>query len=308
MRICWASHLDAFHYPGGGELTHRALIVEGRRRGHRISVAALLRSRSQRGLRRRGVLRGPPRIDWDADAFVVANIRNVPTFPRRFPEPLVQRMLDTGRAAVYEDAYVDVCPHDLAPCGGDRTLCPATCDKQFARALYAKARLGIFVSPLHRDVIGGVLDMPMPPSMLVKPQVDVRLFRPLGLERDIDVLYVGTISRAKGYANLLERFGPERMTFVGPNELGAPVQGRWLGRVPHERLPAIYNRAATFAHLPEWIEPMGRTPVEAALCGCDVVMNDRVGVATHARTDWTDPEVVARNPARFWEEFEAAFA
>jgi glycosyltransferase involved in cell wall biosynthesis len=118
------------------------------------------------------------------------------------------------------------------------------------------------------------------------------------------VLYVGTINRAKGYENLIERFGPDRLTLVGPNYLDEPVQGTWLGPIAYEELPEIYNRARTFAHLPKWIEPMGRTVVEAGLCGCELVLNDRVGVTSYEPQDWQDPSRVGRNADRFWADLE----
>jgi glycosyltransferase involved in cell wall biosynthesis len=128
----------------------------------------------------------------------------------------------------------------------------------------------------------------------------------MDIERDIDVLYVGVISRAKGYYNLLERFGPARLTLAGLNMLDEPVVGRYLGLVPYHELPLLYNRARVFAHLPEWDEPMGRTVVEARLCGCQVVLNERVGVASYPEAEWSDPDVVRRHPVRFWEDVEAA--
>jgi hypothetical protein len=78
--------------------------------------------------------------------------------------------------------------------------------------------------------------------------------------------------------------------------------------MPYEALPTIFNRARTFAHLPRWIEPMGRAVVEAALCGCELVLNDRVGVTSYEESDWQDPRRVSVNADRFWSEFERAIS
>jgi glycosyltransferase involved in cell wall biosynthesis len=151
-----------------------------------------------------------------------------------------------------------------------------------------------------------VIDVPLPEVVVYsRPHIDTSLFRPLGLERDIDVLYVGTISAAKGYENLLARFGEERLTFVGRNGLGRPIQGSWLGELPYASLPAVFNRARTFAHLPTWNEPMGRAVVEAGLCGCELVLNERVGVTSYPDADWRDPDRVRGNGVRFWADLEA---
>ncbi len=307
MRITWLSYLDPFEFTGGGELHNRQLIDTGRRRGHQISISPWLRRRPQRLMRRTRIARRVP-VDWSSDLFVLANIRNHGPRSDRFPEPIIERALASGRALVLADAWVDVCSLDL-PCHGDRSLCPTGCSRDWANRLYGGAWGAAFVSPMQRRMIETVIDTPLPAVVLYsRPQIDTSRFRPLGLARDIDVLYVGTINRAKGYDNLIERFGEERLTFVGPNHLGEAVRGTWLGRMPYAALPTVFNRARTFAHLPRWSEPMGRAVVEAGLCGCELVLNDRVGVTSYEPRDWQDPERVSINSERFWSELEDACA
>jgi glycosyltransferase involved in cell wall biosynthesis len=306
VRVAWISFLDAHVFSGGGELNQRALIDIGRKRGHVISEHGFLGRRPQRLARRFGLHRRFP-IDWSADAFVLANIRNVPTFPKRIPEAIVLGALATGRAAVFQEAWVDVCRFDV-PCDGDIVKCNPTCDRSWADRLYTQAHAAIFNSPMQRDIIASVIGVPLPQhQILSRPVVDVTKFRRLDLERDLDVLYVGTISKAKGYFNLLERFGPDRLTLVGRNTLEQPVLGNYLGPVANDQLPAIYNRARFFAHLPEWLEPMGRSVVEAALCGCELLLNDRVGVASYPPCEWRSARHVRRNGEIFWDDFEDAF-
>jgi glycosyltransferase involved in cell wall biosynthesis len=307
MRIAWISYMDPFVLSGGGELHNRAIIDAGRRRGHQIRVSAWLRRRPQRLARRLGIHRRLT-VDWDADLFVLSDIRNHGPRRDRFPDSVVQRALETGRAVTLSNAWIDACPHDL-PCDGDSARCPATCSRQWSNQFYGSAIGSVFVSPLQHRLIQVVLDVPLPDRVIhCRPLVDPSRFRPLGLQRDIDVLYVGHINQAKGYQNLIERFGPDKVTFVGQNSLGVPVDGTHLGVMSQEQLPEIYNRAKIFAHLPEWIEPMGRTVVEAGLCGCELVLNDRVGVTSYPDAEWRDPRELSRSLERFWDDFEAAFA
>jgi glycosyltransferase involved in cell wall biosynthesis len=307
VRISWLTYLDPFVFSGGGEMHNRLVIQVGRGRGHRIAVSPWLRGRAQR-LMRRGGLAGRMPVDWDADLFVLANIRNHGPRRDRFPEAIVDRALATGRAVVLADAWVDVCALDLG-CEGNRDRCPTTCSRAFANRLYGAARAAVFVSPMQRKLIESVIDVPLPNAVIYsRPQIDTSLFRPLGTERDIDVLYVGSINEAKGYENLIERFGPDRLTFVGPNYLDEPIKGTWLGPMAYEKLPEIYNRARTFAHLPEWMEPMGRTVVEAGLCGCELVLNHRVGVTSYEPRDWREPGRVQVNAELFWSDLEDALA
>jgi glycosyltransferase involved in cell wall biosynthesis len=158
-------------------------------------------------------------------------------------------------------------------------------------------------------MIEAVLDVPLPPHCIIRrPFIDVERFKPLGLERDIDVLYVGAINEAKGYRNLISRFGTSQVTFAGRNELGGPIAGTYLGELPYHQLPNLYNRARTFAHLPEWYEPMGRAVVEASLCGCEIVTNERVGAQSFSKQEWTDADLIRSHGERFWDEFERAVA
>ncbi len=301
------SYVDPFVYTGGGELSQRALIKRGRERGHEIVLSSFLKRRPQRALRRFGLHTSLP-VDLTCDAFVLTNLLNAPTFPTRIPASVIDAVLATGRAAVFEEAWVDVCQFDL-PCLGIKADCRAACEHSFADNLYSRARVSIFNSPRQREAIAAVIGVPLPEhQILSRPAIDVDRFFDQGLERDLDVLYVGRVSRDKGYYNLIERFGADRLTIAGLDALDGPIEGNYLGAIDYADVPALMNRARTFAHLPEWIEPMGRTPAEAALCGCDVVMNDRVGVASYPREDWTDPDTIRRAPDRFWDDFEAAYA
>jgi glycosyltransferase involved in cell wall biosynthesis len=305
MRITWLSFLDVNAFSGGGERAQRELIEVGRSRGHSIIESALLRGRFQRVLRRASRFTHV-RVDWSADIFVLSNLRNCPQLGLSLPADLIDRILANRRVALVEDAWLDTCQLDM-PCGGDPSACPRACDRTWANRLFGRAQIVVFVSPMQQRMIRSVLSARSRHFEIVRrPFIDVTRFRPLGLERDIEILYVGAINEAKGYHNLINRFGPARITFVGRNGMNEPIAGKYLGEVPYEQLPELYNRAQTFAHLPQWHEPMGRAVVEAALCGCELVTNERVGVTSFPRDEWTDPAVVSDNGERFWTEFEQA--
>jgi glycosyltransferase involved in cell wall biosynthesis len=305
VRIAWLSFLDVNSFSGGGELAQRDLIGIGRARGHTILESPFLRGRAQRVLRRSRVHRRVE-VDWDADVFVLSNIRNCPHLGLPFPEDVLERALTSQRVALVEDAWIDTCEFDM-PCGGDPGACPRECDRRWSEVLFANSQIVIFVSPMQQRMIKTVLDVPLPRHQILRrPFIDTDLFNNWSIERDIDVLYVGTINEAKGYRNLTRSYSADQLTFVGPNALGEPIAGTYLGALPYDALPEVYNRARTFAHLPQWYEPMGRTVVEASLCGCEVVTNERVGVTTYPKADWTDPAVVEGNGERFWIDFEGA--
>jgi glycosyltransferase involved in cell wall biosynthesis len=129
---------------------------------------------------------------------------------------------------------------------------------------------------------------------VVPPGVDCSLFAPAADPgREPRILYVGRVessSRWKGLGVLLEALRvvadsvpSARLDVVGDGddlarlrrraaELGIADRVEWRGRVPHDRLPAFYQRAAVTV-LPSLTEAesFGMCLVEAMACGCPVV-------------------------------------
>jgi hypothetical protein len=70
----------------------------------------------------------------------------------------------------------------------------------------------------------------------------------------------------------------------------------------------VLERSARFVYLPIALEPAGRMPVEARLLGCEVVVNENVGVAGE---DWwfgareTALDFLRDGPSRFWRLVES---
>ena len=66
----------------------------------------------------------------------------------------------------------------------------------------------------------------------------------------------------------------------------------------------VFESSEHFVYLPRGPEWAGRMPVEARFLGCEVITNERVGVAGEPWWSWRDEEALAylrRAPARFWE-------
>lgn len=102
----------------------------------------------------------------------------------------------------------------------------------------------------------------------------------------VDVLCVGQFTPRKNHHRIIEAFqGSEvSVAFVGSagqfsgkyeavcrQAAGANV--RFLGTLPHDRLPALYRSARVHA-LPSWFETPGLSSLEAAAYGCPIVMGD----------------------------------
>lgn len=109
------------------------------------------------------------------------------------------------------------------------------------------------------------------------------------------ILNVGTNLRYKNLEGLIRAFAdflklaPEAWLIkAGPDftkeqqelisRLGVGQKIRSLGFVPWEDLTALYSSVSLLAS-PSWEEGFGWTPLEAAACGCPVVISDRCGLA-----------------------------
>jgi glycosyltransferase involved in cell wall biosynthesis len=139
-------------------------------------------------------------------------------------------------------------------------------------------------------------------SVWIRPIIDVQKFRNLQIKRDIEYLYVGSITEYKGYDNIKKRFGHlSDFWFVGHNATNEKLFGRHIEYIPNNEIPILLNRAKNFVHLPVWMEPMGRTVVEAALCGCNIISNDNVGALSFP-FDIANPEMIKGSARLFWDE------
>lgn len=297
MKINFLSYLDPFKYDGGGELALRTVIECGRRRGHDIRVFA----------RRAGRLSKvwSPRLDVPAaDLYVLADLFNCPEESLRFDTRLLEHVISRERYIHFDNSYVDVCRRPALPCRGERTRCVDECGISRAHWLYRRSLANIFVSPLHCRVISGLVgESNIPNPVIARPFVDAAIFWNRQLRRDIDYLYVGTIAKYKGYENLKQRFTGANILLIGNNIVGEKLIGRHIRNVPHGELWRYYNRARHVVHLPEWLEPQGRSVVEGALCGCDLITNDNVGAMTFD-FDIADPRIIADAPDHLWRELE----
>lgn len=88
-------------------------------------------------------------------------------------------------------------------------------------------------------------------------------------------------------------------------------EARLLKDLPPAGVLATFREAERLVYLPRGLEPAGRMPVEARLHGCDVVVNDHVGVA--GEPWWQGDrqralEHLERAPGQFWRFVEELFS
>lgn len=272
-------------------------------------------------------------IDYDenADLDLVIDLFNYPATLkslgawRDFSDSFRAKILQRGQFIHMSNAYVDICNLPYLPCSGDAkpicifkntiTLAQKIAGKDFnsncfatkdiVRALFSKSKLNIFLSPLHRDSCLRVLNLPSDNNNFVlKPTVNTQLFFNQNLERDIEYLFVGVISEAKGFYEMRERFYNQDIHLAGKVYPGIDLDfGTYHGAIPYDQVPKLMNRAKNFVFLPRWPEPQGRVVIEAALSGCQLITNDRVG-ATSFDFDISKPHNLNNSTHELWQKIE----
>ena len=317
MKINFISYLNPFKYTGGGEVVNRQLIEEGVTRGHKFKFTSAKNRMSD--------------YNETADIDFLVDIFNFPeTLKSRgawihLDEILIQNIVNSRPFVHMTNAYADVCNLGYLPCSGNaKSICahksPLQIKRNFAakdfqrncfsknelvRDTYINSIANIYVSPKHRDVTNQILDLDdSSKSIVVKPIIDTSNFYNRNLTRDIEYLFVGVVSEAKGYENLKREYFHKNLVIVGDIHPGVKLDfGDYRGKLPYSQIPDIMNRAKNFVYLPRWPEPQGRVVVEAALSGCNLIVNDNVGAMSFP-FDISDPHNIQCSAALFWDELE----
>ncbi|MCK4732668.1 MAG: glycosyltransferase [Methanophagales archaeon] len=156
-------------------------------------------------------------------------------------------------------------------------------------------KLFFFMSPLQKQVTERFFGREFTNGVVVPSSIDTSLFYDKN-ERRSGACAVSTGRWNKGIENVKKwcKDNDEQLTLI---------RG-----VPYNKMNDVYNKHEYFVHLPNGIEPCGRTVFEAALAGCKVVVNNRVGAASF---DWwgTDKirEHLEKASDKFWKILEDEF-
>ncbi|GAA4457716.1 glycosyltransferase family 4 protein [Rurimicrobium arvi] len=125
--------------------------------------------------------------------------------------------------------------------------------------------------------------------------VDASVFgSPSGVERDANlVLCVGRIEARKNQLSLIHALrntafelviigkpSPNHRAYFESCRKAAGKNVQFIDNIDHEELVSYYHRAAVHV-LPSWFETVGLTSLEAAYCGCNIVVTDKGDVSDY---------------------------
>jgi hypothetical protein len=179
----------------------------------------------------------------------------------------------------------------------------------FARRLFAGSVLNIFLSPIHLENHRqrlGIEGIALPLAF------DVEQFNPVeGIEREPATALVCNVRNFKTWKALqayIDEHPNLRFTIIARDAMvkGPNVQAR--EPIAHEKMPEFYSCHEYLVHLLDGWGAGERVVFEAALCGCLVVANERVGHMSWQRDLQDLPALrswLAQAPYQFWREIEA---
>lgn len=263
------------YYLSGGHTTGRDLINALKEAGYFVNVITP---------------NDPFQTPDSADLCVFFDLFNDPGGSKWFGPGEQRQFLNTKKpTVVFECAYTGATPEEY---GGwmiqpDVRYQPNAI-KTFMAGLMTNSFVNIFLSPLHYNEWCKFIGNQIPNPFCYFQKIDSGIFNNKGYERPINVLYVGAITEAKGVVEAQYMFG-NNIKFIGRGNLDLIDQQNYLGTGTPQEIAEVMNKATFFIHTPNWKEASARTVVEAAMCGCKLIVNENVGACSFGITDLSNP-------------------
>jgi len=288
MRICWITDnkLGDSRF-GGAEITNDYMIKEGIKRGHFIEII------SPRDCNKMCV------FSAKYDLFILNNIFDFNYF-------LFDLIKGTSYMFYHHD--YNFCVYRNADCEKYKcNMCENSKAYMEYSSLFQKAKLNIFLSPLHQKLTENKI--PGLTSMVIPVPLDLKLFKDYGKARKHDYIYFGNIYLGKGILETIHKY--KNVHFYGrvwDKKLIKEIESmghKYLGSVKYEDMPKILNKYKYFIRGTVLKESFGRSTIEAKACGCEVLSNTIIGVDSF---DLTDKELLNQcgtAPKTFWDKVEA---
>jgi len=268
MKILWLADYSVKENKGGAQQTNKEMIEYGLNLGYDIDI----------------VLGGsviPPTRKYD---LIVIN--NITLWERSVVESLVA----SGKVIRYE--------HDLWVA------------KNYPD-LYKKVKHTIFLSPLHYKVARELVDYEIKNYSIVPPPIDSKIFKIKGEKIPNTVLWAGNFCESKGSRGFIGyvKQNPWMKFYIAG--WGADIDKikkienvDYLGELDRDGLIKEYQRCEYFYHKPfDYEEPFGRTVVEAYLCGCNLLLNNKIG-AISWDWDYSNYDLIkekVQSQSNFWK-------
>ena len=286
-KIAWLQDFDIFSYQGGAEMNDAAHFREGLKRGHDLYLI------------------NPQMPFSQPDALIISNCVS-------FDKKRLTDMISSAPTIFFFHDYI-FCKYRLfypmiEYCG--------TCESsKWWLELFLKAKLLIWLSPLHRDAtLTALPELKDSKYALIPSAINPAPFlEAKEVTRQEAYLSVNSLFPFKGRDNLITyaELHPEILFHIVSQEPEPDLPGNMLILPPqtYDGMPKVYRMYKNYIELPSTPQPFNRTIVEAKLSGCKVITNQLMGA-----TSWPwfkeNPENIATElrvaSGLFWTVVEDA--
>ena len=293
-KIAWLADFNALSGEGsGGELSERAVMLEGIKKGYEIDLFTPNSPQSNE--------------IFNSDFVIIGNAS-------RWSQGFLSKVIEHQEVINYLHDFFPVCSHrlffpDLEKC---KTTCP---NLNFTKKMLLNSSLNVFLSPLHYRMWKRVLpELKDVPSYLHVSTVDTELFKPLDTPKvPNSILCINCLLKFKDLDNVIkyaENNSDKTITCVGGIEgnLKLPRNMVYVGGVPNTQMPNMYAQTEAFFHCPNTIDACSRVTIEAKLSGVKkLILNKLIGVSSYKEFKYEREDFakwIMKSPTRFWEAIE----
>jgi hypothetical protein len=290
MRVAFIQDYDIFSFGGGAEMNDAAHFTEGLKRGYDMNLL------------------GPTHPYARYDLLIASNFT-------MFDFGRIKNMVDRTPTVFFFHDYI-FCNHRLYYSMNDK--CSGCLKVKDHLEIYLKAKLLIWLSPLHRDAtLHCMPELKNSKYALIPSAIRPDLFLHTGdsvpLEnRNDSYLSVNSMYYFKGRENLVKyiKSHPEiNFTIVGKEQVKGLPNVFPIEYLDYADMPKVYASHKKYIELPNTPQPFNRTVIEAKLSGCKIITNKLMGCASW---DWfqedkyTIAHKVREAPINFWNAIEEA--
>jgi len=282
MKVAWVhDHLLDEIPDGGAQISNDKLIQTGRERGHQVDIFT------------------PKNTTEDIMGYDLISVHNAKFFTHKHLLFFIRHPM----VVKHEHDYWNLV--DPSQEGSKSEI-------------WKNSKLGVFLSPGQHQTYKRLMPwLQLEPYTLSPSPVDVEAFQDLGKHSEDIVVCVSSMSQHKGTINAA-RWAQDNPNYK-VHFYGRPAHPDFVAMVNNvpnaeykgvaslDEMPEIYNNAYGLIHMPQWMEPCGRSVIEARLCGCKLFLNERIGVATYSWWSHSDSEfreIIKDAPIKLWEEME----
>jgi hypothetical protein len=145
-----------------------------------------------------------------------------------------------------------------------------------AKRIFSGARICIFISPLHKENHCRALEISSINTICLPLAINTEKFcRDEKIQKE-DTIFIPAFNKCQVNAlQFINQNRDKKFIIVGHSDLVTIKHEKFIS-LDYSKMPLFYNRVKTVYHCPLKREGGSRIYFEAALCGCDLVVNENV--------------------------------